>query len=165
MICQKCNKNPATAVIQQTINGHTTTLHLCHECASKQSASLWNGFDLHDFWGSLFAEPSTRAMAETLRCEGCGHTFREIANSGKAGCAKCYTTFYDRLLPSIERIHGRVHHVGKTPSSITTASASNDDVTDELTQLKERLQQCIDKQEYEECATLRDRIQKLEGKE
>lgn len=163
MICQSCKKNTATTFIQKTINGKTTSLHLCHECAAKQNLPLWNGFDLDNFWGNLFAEPSARAMADTVRCEGCGHSFREIVSSGKAGCPECYTTFYDRLLPSIERIHGKAHHVGKTPAGTTESKNTQK----ELQLLKTQLQDCIDKQEYEHCAELRDRIRELEseGKE
>ena len=35
--------------------------------------------------------------------------------SGHAGCPECYHTFYDRLLPVVQRIHGSVRHRGKKP--------------------------------------------------
>lgn len=159
MLCQNCKKNTATTFIQKTVNGHTATLHLCSECAAKQGVSLWSGFDLGDFWGNLFAEPAARAMADTLRCEGCGHSFREIASSGRAGCPTCYTTFYDRLLPSIERIHGKARHVGKIPSGAGTEVKRER----ELEELKKQLNDSIAKQEYEACAELRDRIRQLES--
>lgn len=38
MLCERCHKNQATAVLTQTLNGRTTTEHLCAECAYK------NGF-------------------------------------------------------------------------------------------------------------------------
>ena len=116
MLCQNCGKNQATTHVKKTINGETSELHLCAACAAKQGlGGMWNGFgfDLGDFWGSLFAEPAARELADSVRCEGCGKTFQEIAHTGKAGCPACYTTFYDRLLPSIQRIHGKAQHVGK----------------------------------------------------
>lgn len=158
MLCQSCGKNTATTFIQRTVNGKTTTLHLCADCAAKQGISLWNGFNLGDFWGNLFAEPSQRAIADTVRCEGCGHSFQEIAQSGRAGCPLCYTTFYDRLLPSIERIHGKAHHVGKAPSGAGAQMRKEN----ELAQLKQELSESIARQEYEKCAQLRDRIREME---
>lgn len=159
MMCQNCNKNTATTFIQRTVNGKTATLHLCGECAAKQGVSLWNGFDLGDFWGHLFAEPTARATAESMRCEGCGHSFREIASSGRAGCPSCYTTFYERLLPSIERIHGKARHMGKTPSGAGAEIRRER----ELEELKQQLNDSVAKQEYEVCAELRDRIRQLES--
>lgn len=161
MLCQCCGENTATTFIQKTVNGLTTTMHLCAECAAKQGVSLWNSFDLGDFWGNLFAEPSVRAQADTVRCEGCGHSFPEIAQSGRAGCPLCYTTFYDRLQPSIERIHGKAHHVGKAPSGASKRVLKENHLAD----LKRQLGESIARQEYEACARLRDQIRALENGE
>lgn len=161
MLCQHCGKKPATTFLKKTVNGQTTEWHLCADCAAKQGVGpmLSNmGFDLGDFWGSLFAEPAVREMADTVRCEGCGHSFQEIAQSGRAGCPACYTTFYDRLLPSIQRIHGKTRHTGKVPSTGSEAGKRER----ELELLKKQLAESIASQEYERCAELRDRIQALE---
>ena len=164
MLCQSCGKHPATTFIKKTINGETTEWHLCADCASKQGfGSVLNGigFDLGDFWGSLFAEPAARSIADTVRCEGCGHSFREIAESGKAGCPECYTTYYDRLLPSIQRIHGKTKHTGKVPSGAGDGLKKEK----EIDRLRRELSECIATQQYEKCASLRDRIRELEKEE
>ena len=161
MLCEKCGKNPATTYVKKTVNGKTTELRLCSACASEQGiGTMWNdfGFDLGNFWGSLFAEPSARVLADAVRCEGCGKTFRELAQSGKAGCPTCYTTFYDRLLPSIQRIHGKSQHMGKVPCG----ASENAKKEHELDALKQQLADSIARQEYEACAGLRDQIQALE---
>ena len=183
MMCQNCGKNPATTHVKRTINGKTAEWHLCAECAAKQGLeNMFGGlgFELGDFWGSLFAEPATREMADTLRCPGCGRRFHDIAQSGKVGCAQCYTTFYDRLLPSVQRIHGKTRHTGKVPLSASLkteqpaeeasakkqapeAPALSPETPDrELSQLRKQLDQCIQQQQYEQCAVLRDRIRELE---
>ncbi len=154
MLCQKCGKHPATTYVKRTVNGVTTEYRLCATCAAGVG-----GFDLGSFWGSLFAEPSARHAADTVRCNGCGKTFREIAASGKAGCPTCYTTFYDRLLPSVQRIHGKTGHVGKVPSGTENAVRTERELED----LRRRLNEAITAQEYEKCAELRDRIRALEG--
>ena len=35
MLCQKCQKKEATTYYQETVNGKTTTLHLCEDCAKE----------------------------------------------------------------------------------------------------------------------------------
>lgn len=64
--------------------------------------------------GSFFNEATVGALSNGIvRCEKCGSTFNDIVRSGRMGCGDCYSTFYDKLLPSFERIHGRTHHEGK----------------------------------------------------
>ena len=163
MLCQNCGKKPATTFLKKTINGETTEIHLCADCARQQGLSMWNGlgFDLGDFWGALFSEPTAREKADTVRCEVCGRSFGEIAQLGKAGCPSCYTTFYDRLLPSIQRIHGKAKHTGKVPAGAGDRLKKEQ----ELDALRQQLAQCIAEQQYEECAALRDRIRALEKEE
>jgi len=160
MLCQNCGKNVATTFIKKTINGQTTQIHLCPECANKQGVGSMLGefgFDLGDFWGNLFAEPDDRPAIDTVRCEGCGHSFREIAEIGKAGCPSCYTVFYDRLLPSIQRIHGKTGHTGKIPSCAGEKLKKEK----EIDRLRKELSECIATQQYEQCAKLRDQILEL----
>ena len=57
MLCQNCGQKPATTFFKKTINGETSEIHLCADCAKQQGLSMWNGlgFDLGDFWGTLFS--------------------------------------------------------------------------------------------------------------
>lgn len=161
MYCDHCGKNVATTHVKKTVNGKTTEAHLCAHCAAQQGIGSAFSFDLGDFWGSLFAEPALRAQADTLRCPDCGSGFREIADAGRPGCPTCYLTFYDRLLPSIQRIHGKTQHTGKV------AAQADNTVKKErrLQQLREKLNACIAEQDYETCAKLRDEILALEKEE
>lgn len=159
MLCENCQKRPATTHITRTVNGKTTQLNLCAHCAAEQGFHSAFGFDLNDFWGSLFSEPTLATSENAVRCPDCGHSFKEIAEQGRPGCPTCYRTFYDRLLPSIQRIHGKTQHTGKV------AENAEDTVKREreLQALREELNQHITNQEYEKCAALRDRIRELEG--
>ncbi len=162
MLCEKCKANPATTYLKRTINGQTTEQHLCAACAAQTGwGSVWNDFgaEMPTLWGNLFAEPSLRSVTDPIRCECCGHTFGEISRSGKMGCPQCYTTFYDRLLPTIRRLHGKTRHTGKLPQAGTEAAKRER----ELESLKKQLAEAIEKQEYETCAVLRDRIREQEG--
>lgn len=161
MLCQHCKAKTATTHVRRTINGKTAEYHLCAECAEKQGLGgvLGGvGLDIGNFWSSLFAEPAARTRADALRCERCGCTFADIARTGKVGCADCYDVFYDRLLPSIQRIHGKAQHGGKL--GVTAGEEPRRD--QELEKLKEELERCVEAQQYERCAELRDRIRELE---
>ena len=176
MLCQQCKQHPATTHIKRTVNGATTEWHLCAACAKEQGLSpLFGGMamDMNNFWGNLFSEPSAAALRSTVKCNGCGSTFAQIARSGKVGCPTCYETFADRLQPTIERIHGKAVHVGKRPTDTrltVTETAEKAPKTptkeEKIKSLKQQLDECIKAQEYEKCAALRDEIQALsEGEE
>ncbi len=176
MTCQKCGKYPATTHVKRTVNGRTTEVYLCPNCAAEQGLSAMFGgfgFDLGNFWGSLLNSPEARHQEDEVRCECCGSTFAQIAQSGRVGCARCYTTFYDRLLPSVRRIHGKTGHTGKTPHGVAAPQPAAPDAPPTaaptapaeptLEQMKAELGQCIDRQEYERCAELRDKIREWEA--
>ncbi len=161
MMCQICGKRPATTHVTRTVNGVTTELHVCAQCAAQQGLDLFGGFgmDAGSLFGGLFSAPAVHGLGETTRCKTCGSSFRDIAQSGKVGCPDCYVTFYEQLLPSIQRVHGRATHAGKVGSN----AGSESKTARELESLKEQLNQAIAAQEYEQCAKLRDRIRQLEG--
>ena len=83
-------------------------------------------------------------------------------NNGKIGCADCYTTFYDKLLPSLQRIHGKTRHEGKNPTVIKTEVNTSEKETEKL---ENELKAAINEQNFEKAAELRDRIRSMkEGK-
>ena len=159
--CQKCGKRPATTHIMQSINGETQELALCQVCAAELGYQGLTGLSVNDLFSSIFGDMSSPALGKTkskeARCSGCGASFSEIARSGKVGCAECYATFYQRLLPNLERIHGKVQHVGKLP----TAAGPTIKAKREMEDLKSQLQQAIDQQNFEQAAILRDRLKDL----
>lgn len=177
MICQACGKRQAVTHIQTKTNGVVSELYLCPECAKKMgyqtSADFYNPFlNFNSLLGSFFGrEPS---VGKVERCPVCGASFRDISDSGKVGCAECYHTFHDRLLPSIQRLHGNTKHNGKTPTGhfMQVMPETNLVVTEEpvkeetkaqreIRELKEQLQQAITEQNFEQAAVLRDRIKEL----
>lgn len=164
MLCQNCGKREATTHIKRIVNGTATELHLCADCARSlgyQSAFSDFGFGFSDMLSSLFEPAGVSALSNNvLRCEKCGCSFHDIVKSGKLGCADCYEKFYDKLLPSIERIHGRTRHVGK----IANGSPIQEKHT-KVEELKKQLQEAVDLQDYETAAKLRDEIQALSEEE
>lgn len=164
MTCQSCGKKPATTHVKTIINGELTEYHLCQECAQSMGyGSIFGGFGLNvgDLIGSFFsgAADSAPAVTNTERCSMCGSSFEDIARGGQVGCAECYHTFYERLIPYIQRIHGNTKHTGKLPTSASPAARAEAD----LAKLRTELTEAVEKQEFERAAELRDRIKEAEG--
>lgn len=161
MLCQSCHKKQATAHIKTIVNGELTRYELCPECAHKLGYdNLFNGFigSLDGFLGSLFGtSPAAEPLPEEKRCPGCGESFSDIMRTGRVGCAQCYEIFYDRMAPSIQRIHGNTTHTGKLPSGASPKKR----MQNELQKAKEELKSAIEAQRFEEAAKLRDRIREM----
>lgn len=169
MLCERCGKKQATTHIKKSVNGVYEEHHYCSECAAQAGVNAFpsfGGIAGGGLFGSLMGLPfggfGGHSSADALRCPGCGISFSEIANSGKVGCAKCYETFRDRLLPSVERIHGRSGHVGKVPAG---TESGEDTRKRQISRLQEDLKKAVEAQEYEQAAKYRDEIKKLEGEQ
>lgn len=163
MLCQNCEKYEATTHIKRVINGDTAEMHLCAECAAHLGyGDFFSGFgiNLGEIFGGLL-ENSIPAAGEIVikRCQKCGSSFEDIARDGKVGCADCYDTFYDNLLPTLQRIHGRISHNGK----VSEAAGVETKKISRLEQLKEELKASIQEQNFELSAKLRDEIKELES--
>ena len=155
MKCQKCQKNEATVHYTKQINGTVTQTHLCADCAREQGYEP--GFDplgamLSDFFRPL------RTVSGGKACPVCGATQRSIADSGKAGCARCYDTFGELFRPYIHRIHGSAAHTGKLPAAAGRELRHRR----EKERLQRELREAVEQQRYEDAARFRDELKALE---
>ncbi len=167
MLCENCKKNTANTHIKKIINGNVQEYHLCSECAKELGFSdtmpgfgSLMGLSANSLFGSLFSDAltGTEPVAEVKRCPGCGISFDDIAKTGLCGCPQCYTTFYDQLLPSLSRIHGKLEHLGK----ISAASGKSAKQI-KLKSLEADLKKAVDEQRYEDAAKIRDEILSLKS--
>ncbi len=159
MKCQICGQRPATTHITRRVNDQVTEWHVCAECALKQGFGVSHGLSMDSLFGGMFTQPFLReADQPATACPVCGMTYRDIVQGGQIGCPTCYITFYDRLQPSIQRIHGKTSHVGK----IAAAGSEHARKQQQIDTLKAELNAAVAAQEYERCAELRDRIKQME---
>lgn len=166
MLCEKCGQREATTHLKQMINGNTTILNLCPDCAEQMGLnSLFHGFhfNIGDLFGELLGNISPAAILSPERkiCSGCQSDLKNIIDTGKIGCPRCYTTFREELLPTVEKLHGKVHHEGKLPHSAGEAARKKA----QLNQLRKKLEEAIRAQAFEKAAEYRDQINELEQKE
>ncbi len=172
MLCQNCKKNEATTHIKRVVNGEATENHLCHSCAENLGFDdFFDDFSLNlpGIFSSFFGD-SMFALGESRleRCEKCGSCFDDIIKSGKVGCADCYEKFYSKLLPSIQRIHGKANHGGKIPVRHEAVCAEKavpkeKSAEEKIAELNSQMQKAIEEQNFEQAAVLRDEIKKLKG--
>jgi len=171
MLCQNCSKAQATTHIKRIINGETTEQHLCASCAKRLGLDgFFDDFSLSipNIFAGFFGDTAPMlAGRQSERCSACGSSFEEIVRTGMVGCADCYQTFYDRLLPSIQRIHGRARHAGKTPPQTVLKEQAQAEQPkqptreDRIAALEQQMQQAVESQNFEQAAVLRDNIKAL----
>lgn len=170
MLCENCKKNIANTYFKQTVNGKTSEVFLCSECASKlgvnQSVASNMDFGFGDLINEFFspyyqtkAMPGKTKREDRTVCSVCSMTEEEFFRSGKAGCENCYSAFKNRLTPLLNKIHGNKKHGGKKPVSLGDSKEKAPDVES----LRKELAEAVKNEDFEKAVILRDRIKELEA--
>jgi len=165
MLCDACGKNPATVHLTEIIDEQMNELHLCEDCARNKSAAMEQQFGLSDLLAGMadFEKPSSKEEeAVTVKCPSCGLTYADFKKIGRLGCGECYNVFRKYLAPLLKRIHGSNQHIGKNPAKAKVASKLYKKKTG-LLELKNQLQEAIQREAFEEAARLRDQIKAMEA--
>lgn len=172
MICQECQKRPATLHFTKIINGEKTEIHLCEYCAQeKGNEFMFNSpsvFSINNLLAGLFnLNPNIEHInknnplhtEEIVQCDHCGMTLNQFLKIGRFGCAHCYSAFQEQLNPLLKRLHGgNWKHSGKIPQR--TGGTLN--IQKKIDILKETLQTLVAKEEFEKAAEVRDEIRLYE---
>jgi len=163
MLCDICKKNQATVHLTEIVDEQMTELHLCEQCAKQKSVQMEQQFGLADLLAGLtdLGKQAKEDIGQiSLRCPNCGLTYEDFRKAGRLGCGKCYVTFKKYLSSLLKKIHGSNQHLGKTPAKVSKTVK----VKSELQDLKDKLQNAVLAEEFEEAARLRDKIRELEAK-
>lgn len=161
MTCNICGANEATIHLTEIVNNQMIEIHLCENCAQEKGTDFKTHFNFGDLLAGLsdFEKAEATGKPEAvLRCSECGLSFEEFTKSGRLGCSHCYVSLSKLLLPLVKRVQRSIHHVGKKPSKISMDVRSAHD----LRLLQERLRKCIQSEEFEEAAQLRDEIKQVQ---
>lgn len=188
MKCGNCGNNEANVRYTQIINGVKKEMHLCEECSRKLGIGADLNFnmsmDIPSFFGEIFDEYNNLSLLPSLgtlkeeKCNTCGMTYEEFANTGKFGCQECYDIFSYRLDPILKSIQGNNRHIGRKARSIDPDIVKNmeekkNEISEEkevkendtVVKLKMELKKAIKEERYEDAAKLRDEINSLDNKE
>ena len=109
MLCDVCNKNPATVHLTEIIDNQMSELHLCEACAREKSAAMEQQFGLSDLLAGMaeFSKPGKESDASNkVKCPNCGLSYADFKKIGRLGCGECYNAFKKYLAPLLKRIHG-----------------------------------------------------------
>ncbi|MCM8763686.1 MAG: UvrB/UvrC motif-containing protein, partial [Candidatus Omnitrophica bacterium] len=154
----------ATVHVTEIINNQITEMHICEDCAREKSIQMEQQFGVSDLLAGIADLGTTlgeKAKEELkLKCDNCGMNYEDFKKIGRLGCSECYASFRKNLVPLLKRIHGSTQHLGKVPPKMVKEVKRKS----ELDILKEKLQESIQKEEFEEAARLRDKIRELEKK-
>lgn len=176
MLCDKCKKNEAKIYYTEIINGEMKEQHLCEECAAEytsfQMGNIMNqeltlGNLLSTILGNYYGTTPQEAEQKEneIQCDFCGMTYSEFMRIGKFGCDKCYDSFQKVLEKSIKSIQGSDTHIGKKPKGFESKTDKIIKELSEIDKLSIRLQDAIEKEEFEEAAKIRDKIRDLKKEE
>ena len=167
MLCDKCQKNPATVHIVKVINGDKTEMNLCHACAQEIQEIAFRGASISPFsfqnlisgFVDHMGKIADQESKPKLCCSNCGVTSEEFKRTGLVGCEQCYKTFTSIISPIIQRVQGKTEHKGKFPKKAGRELINKKRVT----KLKEELQKAILEEEYEKAAIITDEIKNLQN--
>jgi protein arginine kinase activator len=180
MLCDRCQKRDAKILYTEIINGVKKEQHLCEECATDYTSFqmekplLNSDLTLGDLLSTILGgysddeNKNTGEAVKPITCENCGTTYEEFLKNGRFGCSQCYKSFDldGQLGRTLKSIQGAEVHTGKRPKGYVTIGSdrSMKDFT-EVERLSMKLQEAIEKEEFEEAARLRDLIKQMKKEE
>ncbi|MCD8200768.1 MAG: hypothetical protein LUD47_01670 [Clostridia bacterium] len=144
-LCMRCGEREATHKIEQIVNGRYVKLYLCDECFVEMGGEIKNFMPFSDVFGMSSAPRETR-------CPTCGTAYSSYLKTGLLGCPDCYETFRAQLEGQIKKTQGALYHVGKDKPS-----DEERELAGEISELQERIQEAIKKENYPEA----QRLQKI----
>ncbi|MFM2170535.1 MAG: hypothetical protein RI957_764 [Verrucomicrobiota bacterium] len=165
MNCDFCDQK-ATVFLTQLVEGQMKKVCLCESCAQEKGVTDPTGFSLADM---LMTGTPTSALVGTpaigktrgsgvKKCPNCGFSADDLNRVRRFGCSKCFDAFRPELDLILRGMHQGVHHVGKVPKGFEAIHARDE----QLEELRGRLENAIEAENYEDAAQLRDEIRRLE---
>ncbi len=162
MVCQVCGKNPATVHYTEFHHNKMSEMHVCSTCAEERGVkNIKDKLDLTHVLADM-NDGMTRNDEErvgAVQCPRCGTKYSQFKETGRLGCAACYTAFQFQLRPLLRRIHGDTRHRGKTP----TRDGEGASRSRQIHRLHDELQRAVEREEFEHAASIRDQIRQLES--
>ena len=156
MICDICGQNEAVVVINKIMNNTKHELHLCMKCAKERGLITKNG-RLEMSLEGLFENISASKNNDRL-CPVCGCKLSEIKKTFKVGCPECYSIFSDEIKKMLEQKGFAGSYTGSMPERLANFRSV---LTDRM-YLQARMEESVEKEDYEKAAIYRDRLKALE---
>lgn len=162
MLCDNCKERDAVIQVTQVTETPVRQLNLCEKCAAERGIETQVTMPkppLTDFFLAVQQKQLAAGATDTWRCTFCSATLKDFQNTGRLGCAYCYSAFESKLRDLLRRVQGNSRHQGKkyqAPHMQPPEGATM------LAELRERLKRAIEQEQFEEAAKLRDQIKVME---
>ena len=168
--CTACQKAIATIVVMDLDEGSVSgSQHICTACAEQLGVTppqqpKFSGEMLEDLLGGLKETQEVEAAPPPRLecCPGCGMTPSDFRQKGRLGCPRCYEAFRHELIPLLMRIHEAQAHAGRLPSTMPVIEADSAEERPDLSDLRQKLEDAVRGEQYEEAAQLRDELRRAE---
>lgn len=160
MNCQKCGQE-ATVHLTDIVNNKKRETHLCLRCAEQQQIINQQELNLSAILQTVIGQhigPFTDELAR-LTCPSCGIKYMEFKAEGRLGCPYDYEVFQAPLKPLLHKIHRSLRHVGKHPRN----GVADARMIKEVVELRKRLREAVEAENYEQAARLRDQLRQKEA--
>jgi protein arginine kinase activator len=178
--CMSCNENPATVKITKVVKGTAEELWLCQQCAAQESpyqkkmAAMSLDQILAGILGAQKDEAATKPSNVELSCSFCGLPFESYRSTLLLGCSECYESFERYLISDLRKFHGSTEYKGRRPEGAAEQVAvpvpapapklapPSPPPPCDPQELRRRLREAVDAEDYELAAKIRDEIRQLE---
>lgn len=162
MVCDFCHENEAVIFIEQvSSSGQKRKIGMCMECAIARGISS-DPKSIESSIGNLFNEITANVKKlekENNRlCPVCGTSLAEIKKTGFTGCPECYAIFKDEIQKILLTKGISGNYTGSMPSRL----ASFKSVLNDRIALQNKLNDAVQKEDYEKAAMYRDYLHALE---
>jgi protein arginine kinase activator len=155
MKCEICKDREASVHFKQVSNGNSREMFVCETCAAANGFDAKSPLSMADLLFGAGSLMEKQPAAPDKKCPVCGLRSRDFRKLQRLGCAACYETFSDELVPMLAAMQKGARHVGKVPAGETT--------NDEVAALQQALERAVAAQDFEEAAQLRDKIRALKA--
>jgi protein arginine kinase activator len=169
MLCQECRRRPATVRMTTIVDGQRSDVHLCEECARTRGELEFGGeakISLGDMLAALLHQHGVvqppgagEGQEGAAKCGTCGFSYEMFVKTGKLGCGACFAAFEPQMRQVLRHVHGSTRHVGRMPRR-TGGQLRRER---EMRGLRQELSQCVQREQFERAAEIRDRIRQLEA--
>lgn len=162
---QPCDKKKILHITELK-DGSYTTFHMCEKCAANYNPGEAEKPDnlILNILSLLSDVVTKKQITQQLiaKCPGCGTTPRDISQTGRFGCVKCYDYYQssvDHILKKCQ--NGATKHVGKVPKRIIEKEITIS-IQDQIKSLENKMAKAVKLENYEVAGVLKKKIQELQ---
>lgn len=159
MICDICKLNEAAVSVEQVADGVTKNIYLCRSCSQRLGFGTFSE-NIDISITKLFNRSNldNNEIKASARCPHCGKILQDIELRHKIGCENCFLFFKDEIMRILSQKKENLQYSGSVPD-IPPASFTEKQSAAEL---RQKLIQAVEIEDYETAAALRDELKALE---